>query len=208
MKKFIKNNISKIISIFILLSPIIDVLTGICVNTLNVNFTFGIVYRIIFLLFVIYVSLFIYKKKQLYIPYFMFLLYFILYSLGILLYKDNYLLNIQGMIKVYYFPIIFLSLYYIKENFKISKMTLFSSLFMYLVFIFIPTILGIGYETYEITKAGTLGFYNSANEISGIISILTPIMFIIIFRSKQSISKIILLLNILISTNSYIFFLL
>lgn len=198
MKKFIKKNISKIISIFIILSPIIDVLTGICINTFNVNFTFGIVFRIIFLLFVVYVSLFVYRKKQLLLPYTMFLLYFAFYAIGILLFNDNFLLNIQGMIKVYYFPIIFLSLYYIKDYFKISKMTLFSSLTLYLTFIFIPTVLGIGYETYEITKAGTLGFFNSANEISGIISILTPIMFIIIFRSKQSIPKIVLLLMYLV----------
>ena len=194
MNKFIKKNLSKIVALFILLSPIIDVLTGICVNTLNINFTIGILFRVLFLVFVMYVSLFVYRKKQLLLPYLMFLLYFIFYAIGILIYKDNFLFNIQGMVKVYYFPIIFLSLYFIKDYLKISKMTLFSSLFLYLIFIFVPTILGVGYETYEITKAGTLGFFNSANEISGIISILTPIMFIIIFRSKQSIPKFILLI--------------
>ena len=198
MNKFIKKNINILISLFILLSPIIDVLTGICVNTLNINFTFGIVFRILFLVFVIYTSLFVYKKKKLLLPYLMFLLYFILYSIGIIIYKDNFMLNIQGLIKVYYFPIIFLSLYYIKDQFKISKMTLFSSLFIYLIFIFVPTLLGIGYETYEITKAGTLGFFNSANEISGIISILTPIMFIIIFRSRKTIPKLLLLVIYLV----------
>ena len=65
MNKFIKKNINILISLFILLSPIIDVLTGICVNTLNINFTFGIVFRILFLVFVIYTSLFVYKKKKL-----------------------------------------------------------------------------------------------------------------------------------------------
>ena len=190
MNKFIKKNLSLIISLFILVSPIIDVLTGICINTLNINFTIGIIFRMLFLLFVIYTALFIYKKKQLLIPYLMFLLYFIFYAIGISVYSDNFLFNIQGMVKVYYFPIIFLSLYYIKENIKISKMTLFSCLFFYLIFIFVPTLLGIGYESYEITKAGTLGFFNSANEISGIISILTPIMFIIVFRSKKILPKI------------------
>ena len=190
MNKFIKKNLSLIISLFILVSPIIDVLTGICINTLNINFTIGIIFRMLFILFVIYTALFIYKKKQLLIPYLMFLLYFIFYAIGISVYSDNFLFNIQGALKVYYFPMIFLSLYHIRNNFKISKMTLFSSLIAYLVFIFVPTILGIGYETYEITKAGTLGFFNSANEISGIISILTPIMFIIVFRSKKILPKI------------------
>jgi len=34
--------------------------------------------------------------------------------------------------------------------------------------IFIPTFLDVGYKTYEVTKKGSLGFFNSANEISGI----------------------------------------
>ncbi len=198
MEKFMKKNLSQIISIFILLSPIIDVLTGICINTLNINFTIGILFRVLFLLFVVCISLFVFKKKQLLLPYLLFLIYFIFYAIGILIYKDNFMLNIQNLVKTYYFPIIFLSLYYIKDNLKISKMTLFSSLFLYLIFIFVPTLFGIGYETYEITKEGTLGFFNSANEISGIISILTPIMFIIIFRSKQSIPKLILLVMYLV----------
>ena len=62
-------------------------------------------------------------------------------------------------------------------------MVLFTTLTIYLVLIFIPLLTNSGYKTYEITKSGTLGFFNSANEISGIISILTPIIFLI-FNSK------------------------
>ena len=61
---------------------------------------------------------------------------------------------------------------------------------MYLIFIFIPLLFGIGYKTYEITKSGTLGFFNAANEVGGIISILTPIMFIILVTTKNKLLKI------------------
>ena len=100
--------------------------------------------------------------------------------------------EIQGLIKTFYFPILLISLHAIRNEIKVSKMVLFTSLFMYLILIFIPTILGIGYQTYEIAKAGTLGFFNSANEIGGIISLLTPIMFIIFYYSKNIIPKVIL----------------
>ena len=196
MKDYIKKNISNIISIFILLSPILDLLTGICIHTLKINLTIGIIVRVLFLLFICIVVIFIFKKKKILIPYLIIGLYFILYILGVLIYKNGVGLfsEIQGLVKVFYFPIIFIALFNIKDEIRISKLTLFTTVFLYLIFIFIPTLFNIGYKTYEITKAGTLGFFNSANEVSGIISILTPIIFIIIASSKKIIPKVLLLI--------------
>jgi len=199
MEKFIKKNISIIIAIFILLQPLLDLLTGLCIHTLKINLTVGIIVRVLFLLFIVIIVLFIYKKKKLIIPYLIIGLYSIMYIIGMVVYKDGGLFQeIQGLVKTFYFPIMLLSLYSINDEIKISKMTLFTSLYIYLILIFIPTIFGIGYKTYEITKAGTLGFFNSANEISGIISILTPVMFIILFSSKKIIPKIILAIMYLV----------
>lgn len=193
MNEFIKKNINIIISIFILLQPILDLLTGLCLHALNINLTIGIIIRVIFLLFICIITLFTFKKKKVLIPYLIIGLYCILYTIGIILFKESSLFKeIQNLIKVFYFPVLLVSLYSIKEEIRISKMTLFTTLFLYLILIFIPLILGIGYQTYEITKVGTLGFYNSANEISGLISILTPIMFIIIMNSKKIVPKIVL----------------
>lgn len=194
MKNYIKKNISNIISIFILLSPILDLLTGICIHTLKINLTIGIIVRVLFLVFIALVVISIFKKKNILIPYLIIGLYFILYILGVIIYKDGVGLfnEIQGLVKVFYFPIVFIALYNIKDEIRISKLTLFTTVFLYLILIFIPTLFNIGYKSYEITKAGTLGFFNSANEVSGIISILTPIIFIIIFNSKKIIPKILL----------------
>lgn len=194
MENYIKKNINSIISIFILIGPILDFLTGICIHTLNISFTIGIIVRVLFLLFICIVTIFIFKKKKLIIPYLIIGLYFILYVLGIILYKDNNNLffEIQNLVKVFYFPIIFLSLYSIKDKVDINNKVLIKTLFLYLILILIPTVFGIGYKTYEITKAGTLGFFNSANEISGIISILTPIMFIMLKDKKNIILKVLL----------------
>ncbi len=181
MKKFIEKNINIIISLFIILGPVIDLLTGLSTNKTNLSLSLGIIFRTIFLLFIVIVSIFIFKKKKLIIPYLIIGLYFVFFLIGNILYKDNVLINeIHGFIRTFYFPILLITMYSINDNVRISKMLLFT---------FIPMIFGIGFQTYDITKVGTLGFYDSANEISGIISLLTPIIFIIFFNTKNNIVK-------------------
>ena len=186
MNKFIKKNINTIIALFLIIQPFLDLITGICIHTLNINFTLGIIVRIIFLVFICIIVLFVFKKKNLLVPYLIIGLYSILYIVGLYLYKDKVILfEIQNLVKVFYFPLLFISFYSIKDEIKISNMTLFTVVFLYLILIFVPTVLNVGYKSYEITKAGTLGFFNSANEISGIISILTPVLFLIFYESKK-----------------------
>ncbi|MBQ6498050.1 MAG: O-antigen ligase family protein [Bacilli bacterium] len=194
MTNFIKKNIGLIIAVFIVLGPVIDLLTGLCLHMLNINLTLGIILRVLFLLFICYTTVFIYHKRKLLWPYLLIGIYGIFYVIGIICYKNGVGLfsEIQGLVKVFYFPILFLSLYSIRDEINISKMTLFTTLFLYLIFIFVPILLGVGFETYKITKAGTLGFYNSANEISGIISLLTPIMFTVLVSSRKIVPKMLL----------------
>ena len=190
MKKFIEKNINIIISLFVILGPVIDLLTVLSTNKTNLCLSLGIIFRTIFLLFIVIVSIFILKKKKLIIPYLIIGLYFVFFLIGNILYKDNVLINeIHGFIRTFYFPILLITMYSINDNVRISKMLLFTTLFIYLLLIFIPMIFGIGFQTYDITKVGTLGFYDSANEISGIISLLTPIIFIIFFNTKNNIVK-------------------
>ena len=200
MNSFLKKNINLLLGIFLVLQPILDLLTGLCLHLLNINLTIGILVRIIFLLLICYTALFVFKKKKLLIPYLGIIIYFLLYTIGIIIYKDGVGLfkEIQELVKVFYFPILLISLYSIRDKIRISKMTLFTTLFLYLIFIFIPLSLGLGYQSYQITKVGTLGFYNSANEISGIISLLTPIMFIVLASSKKIIPKVLLVIIYLV----------
>ena len=192
MQKNIKNNFNKILSIFILMQPVLDLITGICIHKLNINFTLGIIIRIIFLIFVMLTSTFIYNKKKNIIYYLLFIIYAIIYLLGIILFKDSSIFKeMQGLIRTFYFPLLFLSLYSIKDDLKLNPKTLVITFFIYLAFIFVPSILNIGFKTYEITKKGTLGFFNSANEISGILSILTPL--IIVYLNKLQKNKYIII---------------
>lgn len=199
MSNFIKKNINIILCIFILIQPILDLITGVCLHVLKINFTLGIIIKVAFLLFIMLICVFIFKKKKLLIPYLLIGLYSILYKIGMIIYKDSSLFTeVQNLVKVFYFPLMLISLYSIKDYIRVSKMTLFVTLFTYIILIFIPTIFGVGFASYEITKSGTLGFYNSANEISGIISILTPIIFIIFIQERSPIIKTVLTLMYLL----------
>ena len=190
MSKAVKNNLSKIISIFILIQPVLDLITGVCLHEFNLNLTLGIIIRMLFLFFIVLITTFVYKKKVSIIYYLVFFIYSIIYLL--VLGKSNLFGEVQGLLRVFYFPLLLISLYELKDDIRISKLTLFTTLSIYLICIFIPMVLHIGFKSYEITKSGTLGYYNSANEISGIISILTPIIFII-FTNKTTDKKSIIL---------------
>lgn len=199
MHKYIKENISKLLTIFILLQPVLDLITGVCVNLLNINITLGIIIRILFLGLLMYTTVFIYKKKFSLYTYLALAIYSILYLIGIIIYKDGVVFyELQGLLKAIYFPIVLISLYDLKDEYQVSKQTLFKTLFIYLVLILIPNALGLGFESYKITKSGSLGFFNAANEISGIISLLTPIMFLIIKDLKNKILKVVYALIYLI----------
>lgn len=199
MHKYIKENISKLLTIFILLQPLLDLITGVCVNLLNINITLGIIIRILFLGLLMYTTVFIYKKKFSLYTYLALAIYSILYLIGIIIYKDGVVFyELQGLLKAIYFPIVLISLYDLKDEYQVSKQTLFKTLFIYLVLILIPNTLGLGFESYKITKSGSLGFFNAANEISGIISLLTPIMFVIIKDLKNKVLKVVYALIYLI----------
>lgn len=183
--KNIRKNINIYLASFLLFQPFLDLITGLNIHLLNSSLTVGIVLKVLFMLSLVYITLFVYKKKKNLIPYLLIGLYCAFFLLGKIIYPTNIMKEIQELVKIFYFPIILISLYSIKDEIKISRMTFFATLFLYLICIFIPLIFHTGYKTYEITKAGTLGFYNSANEISGIISLLTPFMFIILVEKKN-----------------------
>ena len=118
-------------------------------------------------------------------------IYLLLFILGLTLFKENpnYFREIQNTFRLFYFPLLLISLFSIRKEIKITTLSLVITLCLYLILIFIPLALGVGFESYAITKEGTLGFYNSANEISAIIAILTPILFLIFYESKNLIFK-------------------
>ena len=193
MQNNIKKNMSLYLKIWILLQPFIDLITGLFVHH-NIPFTIGILIRVTVLFLIMLITVFIYKKKSALYVYLALSIYSILYLIGIFLYKDGGLFKeLQGLLKVIYYPVLLFSLYSIKDEIKIEINTLYTTFVIYILCIFIPTIFDIGYKTYEVTKSGSLGFFNSANEIGGIISILTPVLFIKLKEKKYLLFQIAIL---------------
>ena len=63
VEKYLEKNIDKIITTFIWIQPIIDVLTAIMLHN-NMSFTIGIIIRIAFLLFMVFYLLISTKNKK------------------------------------------------------------------------------------------------------------------------------------------------
>ena len=113
MSSFVKKNISIICMLFLLSSPIIDFVTGVMLHIFDVSLTLGLVLRMLFLLFIFYVTTFIYNKKNNLLYYGIFVIYLLFFILGLALFKDNpnYFREIQNTVRMFYFPL--LLLYYL-----------------------------------------------------------------------------------------------
>ncbi|MBO5138424.1 MAG: O-antigen ligase family protein [Bacilli bacterium] len=181
INNYIRKNLSFILTIFILLQPFLDLFVSLSLNTFVLPFNIGIVVRGLFLFFIMYVSIFLYDKKKLLVYLLVLFLYTVFYLVANI--NSGGFSELHGLIRVLYFPIMLFSLYSIKEEFRISNMAFVYSLFIYITLIFIANITGTSFQSYDVAKDGSIGWFNSTNEVSVIITILMPIV-IIVFKGK------------------------
>lgn len=195
-----KINFENIFILFILLQPIIDILTSLCVRNISENLTIGIFIRTAFMLYIMIYTIFKVDKKnrwQILIYYSCIAIYSIAFMINS--YSKYGLTMIvaqaKGLIKTFYFPIILASLLILfkKKEYSSKQKYLNISLAIYVLTVVICKILSIGYETYPMKpKAGTIGLFYAGNETSAIIAMLAPICFATFISNKFSISNAIL----------------
>ena len=187
-----KINMQNIIIAFIILQPIIDIITGITIQYTNISITFGILIRTVFMVFCVIVG-FIKANKKYRIAMGVYFGILAIYMFGFLVnaYIENgtnlIFTQIKGLVKNFYLPIIIVALIPIfKEyNIQISNKTLNITLLIYTITIFICNILGIAFLTYKAgDKAGTVGLFYSANEIGAILCLLSPFLVVDFIRRK------------------------
>ena len=170
-----KINFQKIIIIFILLQPFFDMLTSISAQSSSLSL--GIITKGLLLVIGSIYMLF-YKKDKKFLIYGMCVFaYFIIFSL-INYHSDTFISEISYFIKSFYFPIIllfFCDLFKNKENSKllgILALIISTSLL-------IAVLSGTSFLSYESgSKFGFSGWFYSANELSGMLSILFPIVLV------------------------------
>lgn len=195
MKK-ITNNFEKIFLIFLYLQPFLDITSGILLH-FGYNITISSVIRLIFMFLCIIYLLFYVKEKKINIFLIILLLYFGIFTMTIFIVKDIHVLvyEIKNMLSTYYFVVMLLTLLKLYKNKTFNIKNLLMLYITYLLFVFIPNILNIGFNSYWHSKEGSVGWFVSANVVGSIISIILPLLLINI--RKLNISLIILaLINI------------
>lgn len=199
MNNWIEKNITKILSIFLILGPIFDLITSVSIQVLNLNVHIILFIKVFFLILLTYYSLFIYKgnnKKYLIIYYVLISIYFISYILNIVMTKsiDVLFYECSYLFRTYFLPISLINTFFIySEEKKISNKILTISFVEYLILLFIPLITNTGFDSYAYSKIGSIGWFNSTNEIGGILSILFPISIGYLLSKNKKIIPILLL---------------
>jgi len=207
MKKInniIEKNIEKILNIFIIIQPILDSLTAICINYLKINITIGAFTRAVFLLFCTYYLIFLNKtknKKRNLIFLSCFTCYLFIFSFITIKYKNVSVLlyEIKNTINTFYILIATITILDMQKqyNIKIKLKTLIITFLIYLSLVIIPNITNTAFLSYSHSKVGNVGWFLSANAVGNILSILLPFIILYILISKNKIIKILITLSTL-----------
>lgn len=178
--------------LFLLLLPIIDVLTSIT-EKFDLNLpSLGIIIKSVFLgimiLYLIISSTSKYKKMSLY-----YLMAIFLYMILFFITKINYLnlslfvIELKYMIKILFYPISLITMICYFDDKKFSKEELSSvllkSFFIYLLFIIIPFITKTGFNSYMDGSYGSSGWFYAANEMAIILIALFPFSYMLLKKS-------------------------
>lgn len=188
LKKLEKIYDEKIISMFYILLPIVEVITTFMVVHINTTITLGLVYKTIFLLYALFYLIFINKNKR---KSTLALLSIILVSVlaNLIITTSDYTVKnlfakVSELSRYVTLPVVMMFFFkYIDNGNKIHLKTLVYSASIYSVVMIIARLTGTQYATYSTSPDfGHSGWYYSGNEISALLAMFYPI--IIYFAGK------------------------
>ena len=163
-----KKTIDLIIYIFLLFTPVLDFITGIC--SWHNMFSIGIFFRSIFLIYVMYYLIFKVRDKH---------TYFILgllaiYSFFFLIFHRNYLVsNLTYLVRVFYLPLL-ICFFKSYKNSYLTKNVYVYLLVGYMVLYLLPYIFGLGHNINEFypNKDLYLSYFYVGNELVNVFLLL------------------------------------
>ena len=180
----------KIIYYLFLILPFIDLITSftewIIVNIVSIGTIFKGILILFSGIYILFITKSKYKKKS--------IIYYLLLSIfsiiHILIGNNSYVSSVTQLIKFMFLPIIFIFLLNYNDDYKISyiemKKILKYNVFFILTTILIAKLTNTGFNSYSDTvTTGVVGWYYSANEISGIITILFPLFLEDILKNNK-----------------------
>lgn len=183
------------IDFFLILSPFVDLLIRFLIDNYNISivgniFRGGIVFGLLIYIFFVKKN----KNSKLLLYICLLLIYVIIFLINqYIISPDGIKYEIIGIIKYMFYPLVLSSLIDINNN-KKKYNILFISAVLYSFLLIIPFILGNSVSTYTGLKSGYIGWFYSPNEISTIIGILSPFVFLKVFKSNYSFKKILYLI--------------
>lgn len=202
------NKTAKFMYIYLIIQPIIDLLTSVMVRFNDTSITVGIITRGLFLvLSIVYLIFFnksIYKKKSiiyLIILFLLSILYFVFKPS--LLSKEFFKFEITYMFKYAYFPIITVCMLNIFDEIKLEKQKIFKifcyNVILYSILILIPEFSGTSFSSYTDDNLGSVGWFYAANEIGAILVALFPHMYYFLHENANKIKTIILFIIVILA---------
>lgn len=204
INNFLEKNVKKIIFTFLFIQPLLDIIAGISINIFNIENPISSYIRLLFLLFCIYYLCFLNKnesKKKSFLFFVIVSVYLFIFGINTIYTKgtDCLFFEIKNSINTFYFPIVLVSFLNIIKQYKItiSSKNIFCFFLIYLIAVFIPNILNIGFNSYAHSKLGSVGFFISANSVGNILSFLLPITIMYMKNTKKHIFNIIIFTIIL-----------
>lgn len=174
--------------IFLYLQPILDVIFSLSVNYFKLPFSINTIIRMTLLVIAIFYLIFINKNKATKIASLSLLIYIAIFILNIYFTKERYMFyEAKNMLSTFFFPICLLFIYQLfkDKQINIKNTHLFNLSLIYLAFIIIPNVLGIGFPTYTTGKSGNIGWFYSANAISSVLIMLVPINIVHLIINKD-----------------------
>lgn len=187
LKKIYDKNI--VMLIYILL-PLVEVITTITKTYTDCAFTFGMIYKTLFLIYGVIYLLFITKENKK-LNYTMLGIYLLYIIISFFITTSNITLGtiftkVTILSRFICFPVMVLFLYsYIKENY-ISVKVMGISAVIYGLVMLISNITNTAFASYSSGLAkGNSGWFNSGNEISALFSMFLPVLIYLMVNYKK-----------------------
>lgn len=208
MRSDSNNKTINIFYVFLLIQPILDLLTSLMVRFTNLPLTIGMVVRGLFLfimvIYLLFVNKSVHRKKSI-----IYLGILCIFSILYLITKDGIFTlgflktEIIYLFKYMYFPITALCLINAFDELQIKKEKIFKvciiEAILYSILIILPEITNTAFSSYLDNNEGTVGWFYAANEIGAIMVALFPFLYYLLFE-RESVVKIALTFTIVILT--------
>ena len=206
MRSDSNNKKINIFYVFLLIQPILDLVTSLMVRFTNLSLTIGMVVRGLFLfimvIYLLFVNKSIHRKKSI-----IYLGILCIFSILYLITKDGIFTlgflktEVIYLFKYMYFPITALCLINAFDELQIKKEKIFKvciiEAIIYSILIILPEITNTAFSSYIDNNEGTVGWFYAANEIGAIMVALFPFLYYLLFE-RESVVKIALTFTIVI----------